>query len=98
RDKLVTEFRRVLFRSTFVRGDALEPRGPGNHLVVQVVNDRSLQWGGGGFATAVRRRFPAAHDAFQKWAQGSPDRLQLAAVHFARSEERRVGKEWKCGW
>jgi O-acetyl-ADP-ribose deacetylase (regulator of RNase III) len=68
---------------TFVRGDALEPRGPGNHLVVQVVNDRSLQWGGGGFATAVRRRFPAAHDAFQKWAQGSPDRLRLAAVHFA---------------
>lgn len=68
---------------TYVRGDALDPRGPGKHLVVQVVNDRSLQWGGGGFATAVKRRFQGAHSGFQKWAQSAPNRLQLGAVHFA---------------
>src|SRR6266852_6202293 len=48
---------------TYLRGDATSTRGAGGRLLVQVVNDSALTWGGGGFAAGVKRRWPSAQKA-----------------------------------
>lgn len=50
----------------FVRGDALKPRGSGPRIVVHVVNDKSPNWGGGGFAQALKKRWPEAQTDFRQ--------------------------------
>lgn len=52
---------------TEVDGDALQPRGTGPRLIAHVVPDTSAAWGGNGFASQLRRRFPAV------WAQFKTD-------------------------
>lgn len=49
---------------TYVRGDALNPRGVGRRIIAQVINDKTPNWGGAGFASAVKRKWPDAHRAF----------------------------------
>ena len=39
-------------------GDALTPRGVGKRIIAHVIPDSLAMWGGGGFASQVRRRFP----------------------------------------
>lgn len=68
---------------TFVRGDALEPRGRGLKLIVQVVNDATPNWGGRGFAQALRRKWPAVQESFSKWATVDTGALSLGHVHMA---------------
>lgn len=72
---------------TFVRGDALEPRGPGPHLIAHVVNDATPNWGGRGFAQAVRRKWSAVHDSFGQWANKRDGTFSLGNVHFAKVNE-----------
>jgi len=67
---------------TYVKGDATSPRGEGPRVVVQVVNDATPNWGGRGFAMAVKQAFPDVQAAFQEWAS-SRHALTLGAVHFA---------------
>lgn len=43
---------------TEVDGDALQPRGTGPRLVAHVIPDTNTVWGGNGFASQLRRRFP----------------------------------------
>ncbi len=66
---------------TFLRGNALEPRGLGSKIIVHVVNDRARVWGGKGFAPQVRKKWPEAQQEFRKWAT-SRDSLELGNVHF----------------
>ena len=40
-------------------GDVMDPRGSGPRLVAHVVPDTTSVWGGGGFASSLRRKFPA---------------------------------------
>lgn len=70
----------------YVVGDALEPRGSGNRLVAHVVNDRTPNWGGHGFAMAVKRRYPEAQEDFQHWVSEDRARLSLGKTHTARVE------------
>ncbi len=65
---------------TYVRGDATQTRGKGRRLLVQVVNDGAFTWGGGGFAAAIKRRWPSAQKTFT--AQVTTDRstLRLGSV------------------
>lgn len=68
-----------------VRGDATKPRGDGVKLVVQVVNDATPNWGGGGFATAVRRAYPDVQADFQEWWGAVPrDARRLGQVRIVR--------------
>lgn len=48
-----------------VDGDALQPRGKGKKLLAHVVPNTTAIWGGRGFASALRRRFPETWEAFQ---------------------------------
>jgi hypothetical protein len=50
----------------FVRGDALRPRGNFPRIVVHIVNDKTPNWGGGGFAEAVKRRWPEVQADFRQ--------------------------------
>jgi O-acetyl-ADP-ribose deacetylase (regulator of RNase III) len=65
---------------THIRGDATAPRSTGRKVVVQVVNDTALTWGGGGFAAAVRRKWPTAQDAFTKQVTDDRTALRLGNV------------------
>ena len=73
-------------RITFLRGDASSPVGPGKKIIAQVVNDATPNWGGHGFAQAVKRRWPEAQTEFRKWAEEAPERLSLGNVHVAEVE------------
>jgi len=72
---------------TFVIGNALEPRGTGPKLVAHVVNDATPNWGGRGFAQAVRRKWPAVQEAFGHWATGRAGAFSLGNVHLARVDD-----------
>jgi O-acetyl-ADP-ribose deacetylase (regulator of RNase III) len=68
----------------YLRGDATSPRGEGPRVVVQVVNDKTANWGGG-FALVVRRKWPELQDEFREWAR-SDAHLRLGGVHIAEAE------------
>ena len=59
---------------TFLRGDATRIRGIGPKLLLQVVNDAAFSWGGG-FAIAVRKRWPSAQSMFSAQARANTLRL-----------------------
>jgi O-acetyl-ADP-ribose deacetylase (regulator of RNase III) len=61
----------------FVRGDALQPRGSGSRMVVHIVNDKTPNWGGGGFAEALKKRWPAAQVDFRELIAQRRDALAL---------------------
>lgn len=75
-------------RLEYVYGSATEPRGEGPHLIVQVVNDKTPNWGGGGFASAIRRTWPEVQDDFRDWAEHTPGSYRLGAVRISRVDER----------
>lgn len=48
-----------------VDGDALKPRGTGPQLIAHVIPDTNSVWGGNGFASQLRRRFPDVWTEFR---------------------------------
>jgi len=70
-------------RIQFVVGDALDPRGKGPRLLAHIVNDRTPNWGGRGFAAALRRSMPDVQKAFQEWSGSAKGHLRLGNVHYA---------------
>jgi hypothetical protein len=65
-----------------VHGDATQPRGTGPKIICQVVNDRAVKWSPRGFVAAVRRRWPAAQDAYSSWVVRVPQSERLGKVHL----------------
>jgi len=70
----------------YLVGDATEPRGDGATIVAHVVNDAAARWGGG-FASVVRRKWPAVQDDFIGWAGQDRSRLRLGNVHSYQVED-----------
>ena len=68
---------------SYLRGDATEPRNS-PALIVQVVNDATPNWGGRGFARAVKRKWRHVQESFQQFAEGT--RLKLGMVHVSTAE------------
>jgi O-acetyl-ADP-ribose deacetylase (regulator of RNase III) len=64
-----------------VRGDALQPRGSGPTIIAHIVNDATPNWGGGGFAAALRRRYPEVQADFREWTKRSRRNLSLGSTH-----------------
>ncbi len=67
---------------TYLRGDALEPRGDGSVVIAQVVNDATPNWGGRGFAQAVRSRLPSVQEDFRRWASLHRGSFQLGEARL----------------
>lgn len=65
---------------TFLKGDATEPRGPGHKIIAHIVNDGAPRWGGG-FAYAVRKKWPDVQADFIDWVAADRKRLVLGATH-----------------
>lgn len=64
----------------FVTGDALEPRGGGRMIIAHVVPDDTFNWGGGGFASALRKRFPEVAAEFKATVEKGPVGARLGTV------------------
>jgi O-acetyl-ADP-ribose deacetylase (regulator of RNase III) len=61
---------------TYLRGDALEPRGDAPMILAHIVNNTTPNWGGG-FARAVRFRIPQVQEDFKRWAELHRARFRL---------------------
>lgn len=70
-----------------VMGDAREPRGDSPHIIAHVVNDATENWGGNGFAVALKERWPQTQDDFRNWAEESRKRLELGNVRIDRVDQ-----------
>lgn len=70
-------------RITFLKGDATRPAATGKKIIAHVVNDATPNWGGHGFAQAIKAKWPASQEAFRKWVEESPERLSLGNTHVA---------------
>lgn len=68
---------------TEVVGDALALRDERPSILAHIVNDKAQTWGGGGFAAAVRRTWPAVHDDFTSWADSFGANLRLGEVRYS---------------
>ena len=66
----------------YVHGNVLNPRGEGNRLICQLVNDRARRWGGG-VARRSARKFPDAEIEFGEWIIERARRDRLGNVHFS---------------
>jgi hypothetical protein len=69
------------------RGDALTPPGEGPRLIAHIVNDKTPNWGGNGFAAALKRRYPDVQKDFREWAEVDRSRLVLGAIHVAEVDD-----------
>jgi hypothetical protein len=65
---------------TYIRGNALEPRGTGPRIIAQIVNDKTPNWGAG-FGRAVRNIYPSVQKDFKDWAMLNPDMLSLGNIY-----------------
>jgi O-acetyl-ADP-ribose deacetylase (regulator of RNase III) len=63
-----------------VIGDAMKPRGTGTRIVAHVIPDTGTIWGGNGFASQLRKRFPSAWSDFQQATSGHPPSLGKVVV------------------
>jgi len=74
-------------RIKYLWGDALEPRGKGCRIIAHIVNDKTPNWGGFGFAREVKKRLPSVQGDFRKWVNFDPEHLSLGRVHLAEVAE-----------
>jgi len=73
---------------SIVRGDATRPRGEGPKIIVQVVNDATANWGGNGFASAIRTAFPEIQRDFKDWWASQPSRTRrLGETRIVRQSD-----------
>lgn len=63
-------------------GDATKPGGTGPKIIAHIVNDKTPNWGGGGFAVALKRKYPKAQSDFKEWAFQDKSNLTLGRSHF----------------
>lgn len=72
---------------TYLKGDALEPRGEGPVVIAQVVNDATPNWGGRGFAKAVKNRAPEVQEDFRRWAALHRSRFTLGESRLYKAAD-----------
>lgn len=67
----------------YIRGDATEPIGEGNKIIVHVCNDIGA-WGKG-FVLAISKRWEQPEAMYRKWAKYGPD-FGLGKIQFVQVE------------
>lgn len=68
----------------YLKGDALEPRGEAQKVIVHVVNDATRNWGGRGFVVGLKQKWPEAQREFRNWAAANRGQLKLGQVYTVR--------------
>lgn len=74
-------------RLNLIYGSALAPRGDGHKFILHIVNDKTPNWGGAGFASALRGHWPQVQDDFRDWAAQHRSNLKLGSVRLCRVDE-----------
>lgn len=69
---------------TYLKGDALEPRGETAKIIAHIVSDATPNWGGRSFAVAVKQKWPESQREFRTWAESNRRNLALGQVHLVR--------------
>ena len=69
---------------TYLKGNALEPRGDAQKIIVHIVNDGTPNWGGRGFVSSLKQKWPGAQLDYRNWAEASRNHLKLGQVHVVR--------------
>jgi O-acetyl-ADP-ribose deacetylase (regulator of RNase III) len=65
-----------------LKGDATEPRGTGKRVVAHIVNDGTANWGGAGFAAAIRKKWPNVQQDFQRQVSATQHGLRLGRTYY----------------
>ncbi|MFC1914911.1 ImmA/IrrE family metallo-endopeptidase [Chloroflexota bacterium] len=77
----------VLPHIEYLWGDALQPQSNDYRIIAHIVNDKTPNWGGLGFAREVRKRYPNVQDDFCNWANDDRCNLELGNVHLSEISE-----------
>jgi O-acetyl-ADP-ribose deacetylase (regulator of RNase III) len=67
----------------YLRGDALQPRKEGKKVVAHVVNDQTPRWGGSGFASFLKKKWPDVQEDFKIWAEANKNDFRLGAIRVS---------------
>ena len=67
----------------YIKGDATQPVGEGNRLIVHICNN--IGGWGKGFVTAISRRWQEPEKQYRAWAK-SDENFELGEVQFVRVE------------
>ncbi len=67
-------------------GDATKPGGSGEKIIAHIVNDKTANWGGGGFAVSLKKRYPLSQKKFKEWVSFEDGSLDLGRSHFVTLE------------
>lgn len=78
---------RVVNAINYLKGDATKPRGAGQRIIAHVVNNKTPMWGGRGFASFVRRKWPHIQQDFVNWATAQRGNLALGKIHLTNVDE-----------
>lgn len=77
------EFPRTAPFVEYLIGDATEPVGTGERVILQIVNNRTSTWSPMGFAGAIKKKWPQTQGQFHSWAA---DKANLALGRNHRVE------------
>jgi Zn-dependent peptidase ImmA (M78 family)/O-acetyl-ADP-ribose deacetylase (regulator of RNase III) len=72
---------------SYLKGNALEPRGESTKIIVHIVSDATPNWGGRSFAVAVKQKWPTTQRDFRTWVESNRRNLKLGQVHVVRAAE-----------
>lgn len=68
----------------YIKGDATQPNGEGNKIVVHICND--IGGWGKGFVMAISKRWKQPEAAYREWYK-SNDNFELGVVQFVKVED-----------
>lgn len=69
------------------RGDATHPGGTGKRIIAHIVNDATPNWGGRGFAVALKRRYGHVQSDFKNWVEAFRDEFRLGKSYLSPINE-----------
>lgn len=70
----------------YLHGDVLDIQAPGSKIICQLVNDKSISWGGG-VAKRVAQKFPEAQSQFAENIMRMSRQHRLGSVIFSKLED-----------
>lgn len=82
-NKVATDYEAKLL---YLKGDALSPRGKGNKIIAQIVNDKTPRWGAG-FALEVRKKWPHIQEDFVRWSALNLTGLSLGNLYISKIDQ-----------
>jgi Zn-dependent peptidase ImmA (M78 family)/O-acetyl-ADP-ribose deacetylase (regulator of RNase III) len=65
-------------------GDATNPGGKGKKIVAHILNDKTPNWGGRGFAVALKKKFPETQKTYRNWVNENREAFKLGNIYTVK--------------